>query len=135
MKSAKLETGIRFVLTGFIVLIALAMIGLWAMWMFSPEAAKDFFEVDARSITGINALKSDMGGAVLAIGVFLILSLVKGTQWLYSAAITSGCLMLGRTISLLADGYTQAGVRALIVEVVAVTVFVLVARRYPRHQS
>ena len=119
----------KFVLKTFVCLIAILMLGIWLMWMISPEAAKNLFEVDARSITGINALKSDMGGAVLTIAVFLILSF-KETQWLYSAAITSGCLMLGRTISLVVDGFTPAGVTALIVELIAVIVFVTVAHRY-----
>lgn len=120
----------KFILKAFVCLIAILMLGIWLMWMVSPEAAKNFFEVDARSITGINALKSDMGGAVLTIAVFLILSFVKETQWLYSAAIASGCLMLGRTISLVVDGYTPAGVTALVVEFIAVIVFVTVAHRY-----
>ncbi len=119
----------KFVLKTVVFLIAILMLGIWLMWMVSPETAKNLFEVDARSITGINALKSDMGGVVLTIAVFLILSF-KETQWLYSAAIASGCLMLGRTISLVVDGYTPTGVNALVVELIAVIVFVTVANRY-----
>lgn len=119
----------KFILKTVVFLIAILMLGIWLMWMVSPETAKNLFEVDARSITGINALKSDMGGVVLTIAVFLILSF-KETQWLYSAAIASGCLMLGRTISLVVDGYTPTGVNALVVELIAVIVFVTVANRY-----
>ena len=119
----------KFILKTVVFLIAILMLGIWLMWMVSPETAKNLFEVDARSITGINALKSDMGGVVLTIAVFLILSFKK-TQWLYSAAIASGCLMLGRTISLVVDGYTPTGVNALVVELIAVIVFVTVANRY-----
>ena len=119
----------KFILKTVVFLIAILMLGIWLMWMVSPETAKNLFEVDARSITGINALKSDMGGVVLTIAVFLILSF-KETQWLYSAAIASGCLILGRTISLVVDGYTPTGVNALVVELIAVIVFVTVANRY-----
>ena len=119
----------KYILKTVVFLIAILMLGIWLMWMVSPETAKNLFEVDARSITGINALKSDMGGVVLTIAVFLILSF-KETQWLYSAAIASGCLMLGRTISLVVDGYTPTGVNALVVELIAVIVFVTVANRY-----
>ena len=119
----------KFILKTVVFLIAILMLGIWLMWMVSPETAKNLFEVDARSITGINALKSDMGGVVLTIAVFLILSFKK-TQWLYSAAIAAGCLMLGRTISLVVDGYTPTGVNALVVELIAVIVFVTVANRY-----
>ena len=119
----------KYVLKTVVFLIAILMLGIWLMWMVSPETAKNLFEVDARSITGINALKSDMGGVVLTIAVFLILSF-KETQWLYSAAIASGCLMLGRTISLVVDGYTPTGVNALVIELIAVIVVVTVANRY-----
>jgi len=124
-----IRSSMKFVFKGFIGFIALLMLSIWLTWMISPEIAKDVFEVDARSITGINALKSDMGGSVLAIAVFLILSFVKGTQWLYSAAVTSSCLMLGRTISLVVDGYTPTGVLALVIELIAVIIFVTIARQ------
>ena len=119
----------KFLLKGFIALDTLFLLGVWLIWMISPETAKSIFEVDASSITGINSLKSEIGGLFLTYGVFLILFFVKGKQWLYSAAVALSCVMVTRTISLVVDGYTQPGVINLLIELVSVIIFVSVARQ------
>jgi len=111
----------------FTVLVMFLMFALWSLWTFLPERAKALFEVDAVSATGINALKSDMGGAVLTVGLLILLGFVHKKQWFYAAAIASGSILISRVISLAVDGFSQAGIAATILEVLAIIAFLFLA--------
>jgi len=106
------------------------MFGMWGMWTFAPEAALAQFQVNTNTNTGINALKSDMGGAVLAIGLCLLLYFIRGTKWLYPAMVITFALLIGRIISLGVDEFSTYAVNATIIEVLAICTFYFIATKH-----
>ena len=74
----------------------------------------------------LSLISIEVGGLFLTYGVFLILFFLKGKQWLYSAAVALSYVIAVRASSLIVDGYTQQGVIGLIIELVAVIIFVSV---------
>ena len=121
----------KLVLKGLILLNTIEMFGLWLTWMISPETAEGLFQVDAVNITGMNSLKGDYAGLFLALGVFLVLFFIKGKQWLYPPAIALICIVFGRMISLLVDGYDQQGAIGGLIELIIAIIFITVAQSSP----
>ena len=105
----------------FLSFIALILLWLWAMWMFTPESAQEFYAVSQNSIHGINSLKSDFGGAVLTIAVFIGLYLLSNNKfWAYAAIISLSAIGLSRSFSLLVDGFTVQPVKMLLIELLSI---------------
>lgn len=88
----------------FLVLIALLLVSAWAIWFLDTQAMLNQYQVATESVTGINALKTSMGGAALIIGLFIILYFLKGNRWLLPIILSTGVLLIIRTISMFVDG-------------------------------
>ncbi len=90
--------------------------------MLFPEQAKTFYSVESTGTKGINSLKSDFGGAVLAVSVFIGLFLFrKDNYWAVSAIVILFTIALSRSISLIFDGHTSFGLNALIIEILTIS--------------
>jgi len=126
---------IRVVIPIFTIAVAGLMLTMWGLWTFAPDTAQGLFEVEALSAAGINALKSDMGGVLLTVGIFIVLGFLHKRQWFYAAAITSGSILINRVISLFVDGLSAQGIGATVLEVLAVGAFVVLARAHPTSQQ
>ncbi len=105
-----------------IATIAIVLFCIWTSWMLFPEQAKIFYSVESTGTKGINSLKSDFGGAVLAVSVFIGLFLFrKDNYWAVSAIVILFTIALSRSISLIFDGYTSFGLNALIIEILTIS--------------
>jgi len=126
-----LESTSRMLLVAriFTALVTVLMFCMWTMWTFLPARAQSFFEIEALSTTGLNALKSDMGGLFLALFILILLGFFRNSRWFYSAAIISSCIVLNRIISLGVDGFTNTGLQATILELLIIPTFLFLARR------
>lgn len=100
------------------------MSSLWLLWMLRPDLAYEYFQVLPQSTAGISTLKSDVGGALLSIGVFLGLYLKQGNRhWLYSAMWVIGLILGSRILCLLIDGWSTQAALAALLELVALVIF------------
>lgn len=104
----------------FLGLIALLLISTWGRWFVDTQAILDQYQVAAETITGINALKSGMGGAALIIGIFVILYFFNGSRWLLPVIISTGALLLTRVLSLLFDGFSETGFIGVVLEILLI---------------
>lgn len=113
-------TILNWVVKIFLGLIALLLISTWVRWFVDTQAILDQYQVAAETITGINALKSGMGGAALIIGIFFILYFFYGSRWLLPVIISTGALLLTRVVSLLADGFSETGFIGVVLEILLI---------------
>lgn len=104
------------VLRVFLGLIGLALIFQGFMWSFLPESNLEMNGIQISSILGINMVKSDIGGGLLAAGTFLGLFSLKGKHWFYPSVIIASAYFLVRAISLITDGYHETVVIGVILE-------------------
>lgn len=102
-------------------LCAALMFSFWIIWMLFPETGKALFQVDAATITGINSLKSDMGGFVLTAGIFMLLTLFNYKRWVLSASITTSGIFISRIFSIIADGYSVQAIGATVIEIIVLS--------------
>lgn len=112
----------------YIGLLGLILISMWALWFISPEMAQELCQVKADSITGINMLKSDMGGAVLIIGLFIFLYFFKGKKWLFPAIVSTAAILVTRTLSMIIDGASINVVSGIAMEALAVLAFYFILK-------
>lgn len=106
----------------FLGLVGLTLLFQGFMWAFLPEANLAANEISTDSILGINMIKSDIGGGLLAAGAFLVLFALKGRQWFYPTVIIAGGYFLVRTVSFLTDGYHPTIVIGVVLEGVVLVV-------------
>lgn len=97
--------GIIVILKIFLGLAGLTLVFQGFMWAFFPDSNLEINQIIADSTLGMNMIKSDIGGALLATGVIILLFTIKGRQWFYPTIILSGGYFLVRTISFFVDGY------------------------------
>ena len=121
----------KYLVKAYLFIIMCLMFGLWGLWTFSPESAQAFFQVETESITGINALKSDMGGMLLVMGLFMLMYFIRGTRWLPAAIIAVSVLLFNRSISLAVDGISTDAVAATITELLSLVGFVYLLKKHP----
>lgn len=88
----------------FLGLNALLLVVTWGRWQFTPDAMLAQSEIATETATGINMLKSGMGGSVLLVGIFIFLYLIKGNSWLLPAIIATLAISGTRILSLISDG-------------------------------
>lgn len=92
----------------FLGLVAVLLISSWARWFISPDAMLAQYHVAANDVVGWNMLKSDMGGYVLTIGIFILLFVFRGKAWLIPSIVAVGAILGTRLLSLLQDGSDPA---------------------------
>jgi hypothetical protein len=115
-----------WILKIFIALIALLLLKQGFMWSFLPEMRLESNNIVTNSNLGLNMIKSDMGGGLFSVAIFLLLYVIKGKKWFLPATIMVGFFLVIRTISFIMDGYHQMIVIVIVVEVlILVALFVL----------
>lgn len=78
-------------------------------------------DIQASSSTGLNYLRGDIGGVLLAGFILLGMFLYEGgLQWLIPGVILLSCVILGRLLSLMMDGPSKMGVQAIVVELIII---------------
>lgn len=110
-----------WILKIFIGLIALLLLKQGFMWSFLPETSLESNNIVTNSNLGLNMVKSDMGGGLFSVAIFLLLSVIKGQKWFLPSTIMVGFYLVIRTISFIMDGYHQVIVSVIVIEVLILT--------------
>jgi len=118
----------KIVLKVLVALISLLFVVLWLRWMLQPEVMAGEWALAATGPAGINNLRGDIGGLFLTAAVFCGLWLARGNAaWLRAAAVAMCCVIVGRVIGLLVEGFNQASLVAAVLEAIFVAVFLAAA--------
>jgi len=119
----------------WVVRVTLGLIALFFVvgglrFMLTPESMAAEFFISPLGVAGLSTVRADLGGAFVAVGVFIVLGLRPGaTQWLYAAAIANAAFAVARGVGMVADGVVAHAVTACVVEVVIFVLLVIGARR------
>ena len=112
-----------------VMLIGLAMLAGALGFGFAPQLMERDFAVVASRLEGLGTLRADLGGTFLSLAICAFLSLRRGqSQWLNTPILFMGAFLLFRTVHLLIDGVTRAGLRSFIVEVILFAILVWARR-------
>ena len=97
-------------------IIALLFLVFGVLYMFSPEGRMDSVGLEASSNLGMATIRAFIGGGFLTFGILLVMHTVLGQQ---TGALRFAILFLllsivGRVVSLIADGSDSDAVRNLV---------------------
>ena len=120
----KLETGLRI----FIGLTAIVLAVNGFLWSFIPAGNLDTYSITTNTATGINMLKSDIGGGLFAAAIFLFMYAWRRGFWFYPAIIATGSYLLVRTVSLIVDGSHPTVFAGIALEALVAIVLVVLWR-------
>lgn len=113
------------VLKGLLGLIGALLLFLGGRWMFAPDKIMAEHGIDARNATGKNFLRGDIGGILVAGAAIIFFFLYTGNPvWATAGIVLITSVILGRVISLMADGKSKQGIQAIVVEVIILALIV-----------
>jgi cation transport ATPase len=104
--------------------ITLLVFGLKAMFM--PRTMLDFFDIDPRGVFGMNSIRSNLGGMLIACASLMLMGLItQNNTWFFASILILGIILFGRIISFIADGWTTAALSALVIEILIIVVLIV----------
>ncbi|MEM7158584.1 MAG: hypothetical protein AAF799_37435 [Myxococcota bacterium] len=97
--------------TNLSIRVVLGLVGVTLVlngiqWGFLPASNLDANSISVGSALGMNMLKSDIGGPLIATGTFALLAGIRGARWALPVAISAGAYLVVRIVSLAVDGYS-----------------------------
>lgn len=104
-------------------LATLMLTGLGTMSMFAPKRMVKNFAIEPIGTAGLSTIRSVIGGLFLASVTMLLLGLFGGqTIGFVAVALVLGVVAFGRVVSLVTDGFDNAVIPPLVVELVIIAV-------------
>ncbi|MEM8923843.1 MAG: DUF4345 family protein [Actinomycetota bacterium] len=114
------------VLPIIIGLLAVPLTALGLRSMFLPTNMGDAVGLTPDGVPGLSEIRSVLGGLFLASVAMIITGLVTDdTTWFLAVAVIMIAAVIGRLVSLATDGFTQAVLPPLVIELVIAGVLVL----------
>ena len=80
--------------------------------------------IETQTIIGRNMIKSDIGGGIIAAGIFLSLFLWRGNQWFWPVLIISTAFFSLRLISFFVDGSHPLVIFGLVFEAAVIATLI-----------
>ena len=109
-----------------IVAVPLAVLGIRAL--IAPANMAKSVGLEAAGAPGLSEIRSVLGGLLAGSAVLVAAGVATSEPtWFYAVAILMGVAVLGRLISLAADGFDATVVPPLLIELVIGTVMVATA--------
>ncbi len=108
-------------------LIGGLLLFLGGRWTFAPDSIMREHDISASSSTGKNFLRGDIGGLLIGGAIAIFMFLYQGITWAFPIIVIMGSVILGRVVSLIADGKSKQGMIAIAVELVIIALIVGIA--------
>ena len=116
----------KYILHGLISIEAIFLFSLWLIFTFNFRLAQDLFDVEASAKSGINIVKSQIGGCYLVFVFLVILYFVqRKADYLKAAAVAVMAVLITRVLSIIADGISSYALVALCNEIIILVLIVL----------
>ena len=105
---------------------ALGAFGLCLTLYVIPDNLLNIFHLAYDGASGLSTLRGDLGGRFGALGVVMLLGLMKGKSfWLVPAGVLLSAIIAGRIIGLVFDGYVFHTVAMMGIEVVMLVTIII----------
>ncbi|MEM7300128.1 MAG: DUF4345 family protein [Pseudomonadota bacterium] len=106
-------------------LATLMLTGLGVMSMFAPRRMVNNFAIEPIGNAGLSTIRSVIGGLFLASVAMLAFGLYTGQTLSFLAVATLlGVVAFGRVVGIVSDGYDNAVIPPLVVELVIISVLI-----------
>ena len=123
------------VLKLLIGLISVVMTLAWLRIMIAPMGLAERLAMNPDIPLGLNSIRSFVGAYVLCAAVFSFLALKKAEkQWLLAPLCLFAGSAIGRTTGLVIDGFHQAIVGSIILEIALIALTIAAYRKLPPAQ-
>jgi hypothetical protein len=106
-------------------LVGLILLMQGIMWAFMPEANLAMNDIVANSTLGLNMIKSDIGGALMAVGLLLILYVVNRKELYFPLVIFVSGYLIVRSVSFFTDGSHPTIIVGIVMEAVVLALVVV----------
>jgi hypothetical protein len=108
------------------IIASLPLLVLGAKAMFFPTSMFEMFDLKPQGTFGMNTIRADLGGMLIASALMIYVGLwKKNTTWFLATILIMSTLLVGRAISFVSDGWTNAAIPAVAVEVFVISVLSL----------
>ncbi len=98
--------------------------------MFAPTTTFELFDLYPRGVFGMNNIRADLGGMLIASGLMILIGLWRQNHtWFFATILMMGILLVGRIVSFIVDGWTPAMIPAVVVEIVVIGVLFLASSK------
>ena len=109
-------------------LIGALLLFLGGRWMFGLDKIMREHGISADKNIGKSNLRGDIGGILIGGAIFIFMLLYQGVEkWALPVIIVMGCVILGRVVSLIADGKSKQGMISITVELIIIALIIGIA--------
>ena len=123
---------ISVILRFLVLVVGAAILFLGGLVSINPDGAIQLLEWGIRADDRVakSVVRGDLGGAMAAIGAFILFGAVReSTTWLYAGAFMLSAVFLGKTIGLSLDGPHPDVLSSLATEAIAIVLLVAYCQR------
>lgn len=93
--------------------------------MIDPQSIITQFELGRQGVTGMSAIRADIGGFFVGTSLAALIGLLPGKrQWLLGAATMVALAFVGRAMGLMNEGLTANIAQSMIIEAISVALLV-----------
>lgn len=105
------------------IIASLPLLVLGVKAMFFPTSMYDMFNLKPQGTFGMNTVRADLGGMLIASAMMIYIGLwKKNTTWFLATILIMSTLLVGRVISFASDGWTNDAIPAVVVEIFVISV-------------
>ena len=109
-------------------LIGGLLLFLGGRWMFGLDKIMEEHGMEVSKNIGKSNLRGDIGGILIGGALFIFMLLYQGVErWALPIIIVMGCVILGRVVSLMADGKSKQGIISIVVELIIIALVIGIA--------
>ena len=113
-----------------VVISSIPLLVLGVMAMFAPTTTFELFDLDPRGVLGMNNIRANLGGLLIASALMILIGLWRQNQtWLLAAILMVGTVLVGRIISFIVDGWTPAAIPSVVIEVFVIGILCLASSK------
>ena len=109
-------------------LMGLLLLTMGGRWIFSLEKMMADTGISTTANIGRSNLRGDIGGLLITSGIAIFLFLFHGEVWALTIIGLMAAVILGRVVSLMADGKSKEGVIGIVVELITIALVIGISR-------
>jgi Domain of unknown function (DUF4345) len=120
----------KTVINILVVLCILPLVLLGVLNMVSPSSTFELYGVNPVGIMTYSTFRGAIGGMLIGGGLMMLMGLItKNKTWYHSTLLLISVILVGRIISVIVDGWTNAAIPAVGTEVFIVVVMYFAAKQ------
>lgn len=109
-------------------LMGLLLLTMGGRWIFSLEKMMADTGISTTANIGRSNLRGDIGGLLITSGIAIFLFLFHGEVWALTIIGLMAAVILGRVVSLIADGKSKEGLIGIVFELITIGLVIGILR-------